>query len=523
MTEKQDLPSQLTRFLEENHIGRAELSCLVADLIADPSERVLASRAFDALDAGSEPTTAGLQALTNVLQDAMGFEVDVSRIDRLDRKVLGVVAQGVGGVLCLSALYIVLGGVAAGEATLTALYDAPVALTYVLLVLALLLLASLEGTQIAIVALTDKKVSAFRAAYPRGVEVARLVQSREAVQRYLAGRQFFVIFVVFVIAQVTSFPTMSTFPFTDLSIDSAPSIITLLGFRLGLFGALFVLWLGQLVPQFIANKDPLYFLNLPGMKAVIQLCMALESVGPTRPADWLSGLVRRELSVPTARVVKHRELVQDVFGYEVIAQRYCWHLHSPRQWDFEYTNVYGIQADGITRLSERALRFFGQLEQAQFTNALVNGDEQRSALVGSLGVEAARDADGWTQFAQRITSEDAFRAGDVVQSTYTLSGSGRADRGYLMVTKPTKSVSFMVRLDPALIDCPGLTVSTYQYDDLTEQARHVDTRHIEPTLDGAQRILSFTDLFPRLNTYYELSWGTVSAEAVESPTAISIT
>jgi riboflavin transporter FmnP len=62
--------------------------------------------------------------------------------------------------------------------------------------------------------------------------------------------------VVFIVAQVMSFPQISTLPFSNVSVQSLPSVLLFLGFQMGLFGALFVLWLGQLLPQFIANKNP---------------------------------------------------------------------------------------------------------------------------------------------------------------------------------------------------------------------------------------------------------------------------
>ena len=49
-----------------------------------------------------------------------------------------------------------------------------------------------------------------------------------------------------------------------------------------MFGALLILWLAQLLPQFIANKNPVFFLDLPGMRAVIRLCLVLQERDP----DW---------------------------------------------------------------------------------------------------------------------------------------------------------------------------------------------------------------------------------------------
>lgn len=42
--------------------------------------------------------------------------------------------------------------------------------------------------------------------YPRSCRVQKLVNTNEKVQRFLVGRQFFVIFVVFIISQCTTLP-----------------------------------------------------------------------------------------------------------------------------------------------------------------------------------------------------------------------------------------------------------------------------------------------------------------------------
>jgi hypothetical protein len=42
--------------------------------------------------------------------------------------------------------------------------------------------------------------------FPRAVRCHSFVDTPEKVKKFLVGRQFFVIFVVFLIAQITSFP-----------------------------------------------------------------------------------------------------------------------------------------------------------------------------------------------------------------------------------------------------------------------------------------------------------------------------
>lgn len=192
--------------------------------------------------------------------------------------------------LFVATVYIVLFGILSGDSSLTIVFGSPIWLTFLLLLLTLLLLSSLEGSQIAIVSLSDRdhdQLVAVRSDYPTAYSVMRLICSKLRSQQYLAGRQFFVILTVFVIAQITSFPSMEFLPFTDYPVAQLPDWITLICFKFGFLGAMLVLWTAQLIPQYFANRHPDMFLNFPGNFLVVRLCLLIESIGPTKPANWI--------------------------------------------------------------------------------------------------------------------------------------------------------------------------------------------------------------------------------------------
>ena len=98
--------------------------------------------------------------------------------------------------LLVATVYIVLFGILSGESSLTLVFGSPVWLTFLLLVLTLLLLSSLEGSQIAIVSLSDRttdQLMGVKNEYPKAYSLMRLICSKIRTQQYLAGRQFFVI------------------------------------------------------------------------------------------------------------------------------------------------------------------------------------------------------------------------------------------------------------------------------------------------------------------------------------------
>ena len=68
------------------------------------------------------------------------------------------------------------------------------------------------------------------------------------MQRFLVGRQFFVVFVVFLCAQITTYPSLPSF--------GLPSWAFTVLIDTGLPGALVVLIFGQLMPQLLAATHP---------------------------------------------------------------------------------------------------------------------------------------------------------------------------------------------------------------------------------------------------------------------------
>jgi len=168
---------------------------------------------------------------------------------------------------------------------------------YILLVFVLVLLAYLEGMQIAILALERTSPSTFRhknRAYT--AHTLALKNNGHNVQRFLVGRQFFVVFVVFLCAQLTTY--------TDLSLSFMPSWMFVMLIQTGLPGALIVLAFGQLMPQLIATTNPITFMNLPGTWTVLQLCLCFESVGVTHFSWVLSGTVRFLFSMGAKEHIK---------------------------------------------------------------------------------------------------------------------------------------------------------------------------------------------------------------------------
>ena len=109
--------------------------------------------------------------------------------------------------------------------------------------------------------------------YPRAQRCHALVNTPQKVKKFLVGRQFFVIFVVFLIAQLTTFPKM---PYDFAGLDRATVVVLA---KTGLPGVALVLTFGQLISQLFVEEFTIQFINMPGNEAVIRLCLATEWCG----------------------------------------------------------------------------------------------------------------------------------------------------------------------------------------------------------------------------------------------------
>ena len=133
------------------------------------------------------------------------------------------------------------------------------------------LVAYLEGLQVAILAVEHDDCEVFKQSHPRAYKLMHSVKQGNNVERFLVGRQFFTIFVMTLIAQVTTFPGIS-----QLGI---PAAVWFIFIQTGLPGAIVVTTIGSLQPQLLAAKDPWKFMDLYGANAVLNLCYALETTG----------------------------------------------------------------------------------------------------------------------------------------------------------------------------------------------------------------------------------------------------
>jgi hypothetical protein len=183
-------------------------------------------------------------------------------------------------ILTLACLVIIVYAIANGHAKLP---GHPIIL-YCIFVFVVTLLGFLEGLQIAILVLEKVNRELF-AHNTKAYNNHKLATRDEGlnVQRFLIGRQFFVVFVVFLSAQLTTYPTLEL---------PLPSWLFTFLIETGLPGCLVVLAFGQLMPQLVASTHPITMMGLPFSWATIQMALMFETLGVTHFSWVLTFIVK---------------------------------------------------------------------------------------------------------------------------------------------------------------------------------------------------------------------------------------
>jgi len=129
-----------------------------------------------------------------------------------------------------------------------------------ILVFDLLLLAMLEGVQISLVALKSYPHEAYRLTHPKTYRLSKLIYKGSNFEKFLMGRQIFVVISVFFAARLTTQHQM-----THLFSCPIPHWVQSGLMETGILGVIVVAVFGQLTPQIVASVYPIDFVEmLPG-------------------------------------------------------------------------------------------------------------------------------------------------------------------------------------------------------------------------------------------------------------------
>lgn len=154
----------------------------------------------------------------------------------------------------------------------------------------LILLGIVEGLQISLVELKRQHPDSYKNSHKRAYYLGQVSGKKDNVERFLMGRQVFVVFLVFFIAKLT------TIELDNLQTDfffPVPEWLYVSLFQTGFLTCVLVVIVAQLMPQIVAAKFPVHFLNIRLMYVAYYMCTFVEATGLTHACWVLSHLMSK--------------------------------------------------------------------------------------------------------------------------------------------------------------------------------------------------------------------------------------
>jgi len=136
-------------------------------------------------------------------------------------------------------------------------------------------LALMEGLQVALVELKRQDPQTYRHSHPRAYKLGQQANKSDNVEKFLMGRQMFVVFIVFFSAKLTTIHSESQEDFLFPIPDWFRSVFL----ETGILACVLVVILAQLMPQIVAAHYPVAFLEFSIMKYGYYACIFLEWTG----------------------------------------------------------------------------------------------------------------------------------------------------------------------------------------------------------------------------------------------------
>merc|ERR1712064_87642 len=138
-------------------------------------------------------------------------------------------------------------------------------------------LGVMEGLQIALVELKRLNPEYYRESHPTAFKLGQMAGKGDNIERFLMGRQVFVVCSVFFAAKLTTIHGRTEEGF----LFYVPYWVQAVFLETGLLACVVVVIVAQLMPQIVASLYPVQFLELLVMRPAYYACIALESTGLT--------------------------------------------------------------------------------------------------------------------------------------------------------------------------------------------------------------------------------------------------
>jgi hypothetical protein len=180
-------------------------------------------------------------------------------------------AKSIGAyVLLIFSLIIVHGLIFTRQTKISSLFHPAMAVC--VLWAALIWLMMVEGSQASLVGLLPVKKELYKDSHPITYSIAKYIYTGDNFFRYLLGRQFMVVLIVFSINNAGG-------PLKDAELWGLPAMVTKIFLVSGLAMILFTTQIGQLPPQVVSSHAMLDFINNHFATFTVYVAMAIEFSG----------------------------------------------------------------------------------------------------------------------------------------------------------------------------------------------------------------------------------------------------
>lgn len=456
---------------------------------------------------------AAFEAFIRQLDELLDLDLPLSVFDSTPKKIWQGILVVWATFFFVFVCFVVIGGIVEGHSALMKTSN-PI-LSVLVLVFLISLLAVVEGLHVTVTALRLKDLNLIREAFPKVFNLHRQFRTEEGTNRFLSGRQLIVIIVVFFTAQLTSFPQMTGIPFTHITL---PLWFRKIFLEFGVLGAFFVLWIGQLIPQFVANKNPQGFMESRPVVWVFKLAYLIESLELTRPAHFIATILSRGTAsgedIPVSPAERYRLEVEKLQGYGIVGLKKIWHISNTNSILY-YNSSVVFTAPGFDQLSDSGLLIRGSSPKPYFAFELLRSQKNQASEAEDMNiydidtfVEPTTE-EAWRRFVQRVRPRyGSFEPNDVALSRTRVEFPGTVQSDMIQVLRPAKYVLFRVKFlqNPAHLATPKIKV--YRNDDSIGKSTLMQEQALPLLTDKeGDRYAEYLDLYPELNTTYMLSWG----------------
>lgn len=142
------------------------------------------------------------------------------------------------------------------------------------------LLGVMEGLQIALVELKRQNPDTYKDQYPMAYKLGQEASRGDNIEKFLMGRQVFVVCLVFFAAKLTTIHSRNGDGELDF-LFPVPDLVQTIFLETGLLACVVVVIIAQLMPQIVASLYPVQFLELIVMRPAYYACIGLEFCGIT--------------------------------------------------------------------------------------------------------------------------------------------------------------------------------------------------------------------------------------------------